>query len=130
MQTPFYVWLLVVLHPILDLGLSQTQDILAGVGGGLTAMYVQEVQTGGGLEQDLLIAGRIAEVAIGTLLDQSSGLGVVFLLADDLLHRTNLLYSEITNRIIHIIIQNARKIFGKTKTFLLGRLVDVEITGK
>ena len=47
-------------------------------------------------EYDTETATLIAEAAVGTLLDQGSGLGVVLLLADDLLHRTNLLYSEIT----------------------------------
>ena len=82
---------LVVLHPIVDLGLCDTQDVLIGVGGGLTAMYIQEVQTSGGLEQDLLIAGRVTEITDSVLLDQSSGFGVILLLADDLLHGTNLL---------------------------------------
>ena len=91
MRSPSTFMKLVVLHPIIDLGLSQAQDVLGGVGGGLTAMYVQEVQASGGLEQDLLVAGRIAKVTDGVLLDQSSGLGVILLLADDLLHGTNLL---------------------------------------
>ena len=82
---------LVVLHPIVDLGLSQTQDILSGVGRSLAAVYVQEIQTTGGLKQDLLVTGRIAEIADSILLDQSGSFGIVLLLADDLLHGTNLL---------------------------------------
>ena len=119
-----------IFHPVVDLGLSQTENVLRRIRRALTAADVQEVQTSGSLVQGFLIAGRIAEVAIGILLDQSGSLGVVLLLADDLLHRTNLLYSEITKRIIHISIQNARKIFGNPKTFLHGRSLGLEITGK
>ena len=86
MRSPSIFMKLVVLNPIVNLSLSKAQDVLGGVGGGLTAMHVQEVQTSGGLEQDLLIAGRIAKVTDGVLLNQSSGLGVIFLFADDLLH--------------------------------------------
>ena len=82
---------LVVLHPFLNLGLSQAQDVLSGVGRSLTTVYVQEIQTCGGLEQDLFVTGGIAEIANSVLLDQSGSLGVVLLLADDLLHGTNLL---------------------------------------
>ena len=82
---------LVVLHPVINLGLSQANDVLSGVGRSLTAAYVQEVQTSGGLEQGLFVASGIAELANSVLLDQSGSLGVVLLLADDLLHGTNLL---------------------------------------
>ena len=88
---PFYVWLLVVLHPILDLGLSQTQDVLSGVQRSLATTDVQEVQALGGLVQILLVTGGIAQLAERVSLDQSCGLGVVLLLADDLLHGMNLL---------------------------------------
>ena len=91
MRSPSIFMKLVVLNPIVNLSLSQAQDVLGGVGGGLTAMYVQEVQTSGGLEQGLFVASRIAELANSVLLDQSGSLGVVLLLADDLLHGTNLL---------------------------------------
>ena len=91
MRSPSIFMKLVVLNPIVNLSLSKAQDVLGGVGGGLTAMYVQEIQACGGLEQDLLVAGRIAKVTDSVLLDQSSGLGVRLLLADDLLHGTNLL---------------------------------------
>ena len=80
-----------VLHPIVDLGLSQANDVLSGVGRSLAATYVQEVQTSGGLVQGLFVTGGIAELANSVLLDQSGSLGVVRLLADDLLHGTNLL---------------------------------------
>jgi hypothetical protein len=79
--------------------------------GCLTASVIEEVQAAGSLVQGLLKAGGIAEVAVGGLLDQGGGLGVILLLADDLLHRTNLLYSEITGCIIHNSEGNARKIF-------------------
>ena len=82
---------LVILHPVVDLGLGQAQDILSGIGRGLTTANIQEIQTGGSLVQSLLITGGIAEVAAGMLLDQGSGLGVIFLLADDLLHCLDLL---------------------------------------
>ena len=88
---------LVVLHPILNLGLSQAQDILSGVGRSLATVYVQEVQTSGGLEQNLFVSGGIAELAYSVLLNQSGSLGVVFLLADNLLHGTNLLSALFTS---------------------------------
>ena len=92
MQSPFAMYgLLVVLHPVVDLGLSQADDILVGVDGSLAAANVQEVQTSGSLVQSFLVTGGIAEIADSVLLDQSGSLGVVLLLADDLLHGTNLL---------------------------------------
>ena len=82
---------LVVLFPFLDLGLSQSLDILGGILGLSAANAIHEVQAFGSLEQVFLITGRIAQSAAGELLDQSSGLGVILLLADDLLHGMNLL---------------------------------------
>ena len=67
-------------------------------------MYVQEVQTSGGLEQDLLITGRIAKETAGVLLDQGSGFGIVLLLADDLLHVTNLLSAQLSSKLLYIFI--------------------------
>ena len=83
--------LLVVLHPVVDLGLGHTQDILSGVGGVLAAADIQEIQASGGLVQGLLVTSGIAVETANVLLDQSSGLGVVFLLANNLLHGDNLL---------------------------------------
>ena len=77
---------LVVLHPLVDLGLGHTNDILGGIQGIFTAAHIQEVQTGRSLIQGLLITGGIAVEATDVLLDQSSGLGIVFLLANDLFH--------------------------------------------
>ena len=77
---------LVILNPLVDLGLSQTLDVFAGEGRGFAAAGVNKVQAAFGLEQDLFITGRIAIGAVGALLDQGSGLGVVLLLANDLLH--------------------------------------------
>ena len=57
--------LLVVLQPLLDLGLSQAQDVLGGVDGFSTAADVQEVQALGSLVQILLVAVGIAQVAEG-----------------------------------------------------------------
>ena len=82
---------LVVLFPLLDLGLGQSLDILGGVDGSLADNAVDEVQAFGSLEQGFLVAGGIAERTDSALLDQSSGLGVILLLADDLLHGMNLL---------------------------------------
>ena len=82
---------LVVLLPLLDLGLGQSLDILGGVDGSLAANAVDEVQAFGSLEQGFLVTSGIAERTDGVLLDQSSGLGVILLLADDLLHGMNLL---------------------------------------
>ena len=76
---------LVVLFPLLDLGLSQSLDILGGVDGSLAANAVDEVQALGSLEQSFLVTSRIAERTNSVLLDQSSGLGIILLLADDLL---------------------------------------------
>ena len=78
--------LLVVLQPLLDLGLGQALDVLGGVDGFSTAADVQEVQTLRSLVQVLLVAVGVAQVAEGVSLDQSSGLGIVNLLANDLLH--------------------------------------------
>ena len=86
-----YLAILVILHPVVDLSLSQTQDILGGIGRSLAAHNVQEVQTSGSLVQGLLITSGITKETTGVLLDQSSGLGIVLLLADDLLHGMNLL---------------------------------------
>ena len=90
-----YLAILVILHPVVDLGLSHTQDILSGIGRSLAAHYMQEVQTSGGLVQVFLITSGITKETTGVLLDQSSGLGIVLLLADDLLHGMNLL-SEVS----------------------------------
>ena len=91
MQTPFYVSELVVLFPLLDLGLGQSLDILGGVDGSLAANAVDEVQAFGSLEQGFLVTGRIAESTDSVLLNQGSSLGIILLLADDLLHGMNLL---------------------------------------
>ena len=88
---PFYVAGLVVLDPLVDLGLGQTQDVLSGVGRSLAAADMQEIQAVGSLVQILLIASRIAQLAERVSLDQSCGLSIVLLLADDLLHGMNLL---------------------------------------
>ena len=80
-----------VIDPLLNLGLGQTLDVLSGVGGGLATADINEVQTCGGLEQDLLVTGGIAKVAMDNLLDQLSGLGVIRLLSNDLLLLMNLL---------------------------------------
>ena len=82
---------LVVLFPLLDLGLGQSLDVLGGVDGSLAANAVDEVQALGSLEQGFLVTGGIAERTDSVLLDQSSSLGIVLLLADDLLHGMNLL---------------------------------------
>ena len=111
---------LVVLFPFLDLGLSQSLDILGGVDGSLAAADVQEIQALGSLVQILLITSGIAQLTERVSLDQSSGLGVVLLLANDLLHGCNLL-SEKTSYgpIIHIFVRkssiNAEKIESFSK---------------
>jgi len=87
----FYVWELVVLLPLLDLGLSQTLNVLGGVDGSLAANAVDKVQALGSLEQSLLITGGIAEGTDSVLLDHGCGLGIVQLLANGLLHGMNLL---------------------------------------
>ena len=82
---------LVVLHPLVDLGLSQTQDVLGGVGRVLATADIQEVQTGRGLVQSLFVTGGVTVETTDKLLDQSGGLGIVFFLANDLLHVVNIL---------------------------------------
>jgi hypothetical protein len=77
---------LVGFHPVLDLGLSQTENVLRRIRRSLAAADVQEVQASGGLVQSFFVAGGIAKVTTGGLLDQGSGFGVVLLLANDLLH--------------------------------------------
>ena len=93
---------LVVLLPLLDLGLGQSLDILGGVDGSFAANTVDEVQAFGSLEQGFLITGRIAESTDGVLLDQSSGFGIILLLADDLLHGMNLLSFKTLHEILYI----------------------------
>ena len=83
--------LLMRFHPSLQLGLCQTDDVLRGIGGCLTAANVQEVHPVGSLIQILLITSRIAQLTKGIGLDQGSGLGIELNLADGLLHGTNLL---------------------------------------
>ena len=73
-------------QPSIHLSLSQALNILTGMLRSLAATVIQEVQALGSLEQDLLVAGRITVEAVSTLLDQSSSLAVVLLLANDLLH--------------------------------------------
>ena len=91
------------LQPGIHLGLGQTQDVLGGVGGILAAANVQEVQASGGLLQGLLVASGIAEETADILLNQGSGLGVVFLLADDLLHgMTSFRCSFLLTRVLYI----------------------------
>ena len=100
-----YVWELVVLLPLLDLGLGQSLDILGGIDGSLAANAVDEVQAFGSLEQSFLVASGIAERTDSVLLDQSSGLGIILLLADDLLHGMNLLsYNRSHMCIIHVFV--------------------------
>lgn len=86
--------LFVGFQPCLDLGLCQTVNGLFGIGGVLTAVTVHKVQTLGVLEQNLLIAGRIAKIADNTLLNNGSSFGIVLFLADDLLHGICLLSSK------------------------------------
>lgn len=85
---------LVVFDPLADLGPGQTLDILGGVGRSFAAPNIDKIQSARSLEQDLFVAGRIAVVTVGILVDQSSGLGVVLLLANDLLHEIDLLSME------------------------------------
>ena len=69
---------LVVLFPLLDLGLSQTLNVLGGVDGSLAANAVDEVQALGSLEQSFLVTSGIAESTNSVLLDRSSSLDIFF----------------------------------------------------
>ena len=51
-----------ILDPLVDLSLSQTQDVLSGVGRSLAAADMQEIQAAGSLVQILLIACGIAQL--------------------------------------------------------------------
>ena len=104
---------LVGLQPGVDLGLSQTDDVLGGVGRFLATANVQEVQATGGLVQVLLIAGRIAIGAERVSLHQSSGLGVVLLLADDLLHDSDLLSGRKLTGLLYIFFRRMQGLFCK-----------------
>ena len=118
---------LVILHPVVDLGLGHTNDILGGIGGGLTTANIQEIQTGGSLEQDLLVASGIAEVTNGVLLDQGSGLGVVLLLADDLLHGIEPPFQNFDACVLLYIFWSGNQVqYGeKTNNFTnFGRMID------
>ena len=106
-----YVCELVVLHPILNLGLSQAQNVLVGVDGSFAATDMQEVQTLGSLVQILFVTGGIAQLTAGISLDQSCSLGVILLLADDLLHDMVLLSRKLNIAvIIHIFIRKSSAI--------------------
>ena len=100
-RLPFFMYRLVGVEPLVDLGLGQAQDVLSGVGRSLAAANMQEIQTAGSLVQILLITGRIAIGTEAVSLDQGSGLGIIFLLANDLLHGTNLL-SFVSNGVYYI----------------------------
>ena len=114
------------LHPVVDLGLSQTQNILGGVRRVFAATDIQEVQASGGLVQGLLVTSGIAEETADLLLNQGSGLGIVLLLADDLLHGDNLLSKFVLNymAIIHIFWNNARGFLKKSNI-----LTDICLSG-
>ena len=73
-----------LLGPLLDLGLSQAQDVLSGVGRFLATADMQEIQTLGSLVQILFVTSGIAHFTERVSLDQGCGLGIIFLLADDL----------------------------------------------
>ena len=60
---------LVGVNPGVDLSLCQTDDILSGVGGQFATVYIQEVQTFGGLEQNFLITSGIAKSTYEIFLD-------------------------------------------------------------
>ena len=95
------------IQPLLNLSLSQAQDVLGGVQRGLATANMQEVQALGSLVQILFVAVRITKGAEGVGLDQSSGLSIILALADDLLHKFNLLSLK-TRIIIHIFIRKSR----------------------
>ena len=96
LQPIFYEVLLklVLIQPLIHFGLSHTQNIFCGVGGVFTALYVQEVKTCRCLIQILLVTGRVTKIAVCIFLNQSSGFGVVLLLADNLFNRMIFLLSE------------------------------------
>ena len=94
------LFLSMLIHPVVDFGLCQAQDVLFGIGRGFATANIQEVQTGRSLVQDFLITGGVAIVTVCIFLNQSSGFGIILFLADNLLHGKYLL-SQNTFHIIH-----------------------------
>ena len=67
-------------------------------------MTVQELQTLGGLVQQFLITGGVADGAGVVSLDQSGGLGIILSLADDLLHGITSFPSHGIQRVLYSIL--------------------------
>ena len=77
-------------EPLVGLGGGHALDAFLGVLGLRAAEGVQEELAGGSLVQGLLLAGRIAERAKGALGNQLRSFGIIFNLADNLLHGISL----------------------------------------
>lgn len=86
---PKYYRGLVVSDPLVSNLLRHSLDVLGRILGLCAAVSVEEVVAALGNEEALLIACGIAVGSNGNLLDESRGLGVIFLLADNLSHCIN-----------------------------------------
>ena len=73
-------------QPLLSLLSGHALDGLLRIGRLFAAVHVQEELAALGLVEGLLIAGRIAERAESALGDELRSFGIVFNLADNLLH--------------------------------------------
>ena len=78
--------ILLVLQPLVRLLSGHALDGLLGIHGLLAADAVDKELAALGLVEGLCVAGRIAELAGGTLLDQLGSLGIILNFADNLLH--------------------------------------------
>lgn len=86
------IGLLVLCQPLVGLRRGHALDALLGVRGLRAADGVEEELAALGLVEALLVAGRIAERADGMLGHQLGSLGIVFNLANNLLHGISFLY--------------------------------------
>ena len=83
-------------EPLVSLGSGHALDAGLSVLGLGAAAGIQEELAALSLVQGLFVAGRIAEIADGALGNQLGSFGIVFNLADDLLHGDEFLsYSDV-----------------------------------
>ena len=83
---PKYYRGLVVSDPLVCYLLGHSLDVLGRILGLCAALSVEEVVATLGNEEALLVACGITVGTNGNLLDEGRGLGIIFLLADNLSH--------------------------------------------
>lgn len=71
----------------MGLGFAYTKNVFFWVRRILAAADIDKVKPVRGLIQCFLISGRIAEIAVGVSLNYACGFCIIFLFANDLLHR-------------------------------------------